>query len=83
MTKRRGSRNSCSLFTAKSIQVQLDSFEGFVGVVEERGTRDRMREEFGRRVLGAPPQTSADSSPTLTTGELLQLLAAIRRPDSP
>lgn len=67
---------------ARSIQVQLDSFEGFIGVVEDQGARDRMREEFGRRVLGAPPQATDDGSTGLTTGELLQLLASTRPPSS-
>ena len=65
---------------AKSIQVQLDSFEGFVGVVEDAGARDRMREEFGRRVLGAPPQGSDEAATGLTTGELLQLMRSVRAP---
>ncbi|MER7607907.1 hypothetical protein [Nocardioides sp. NPDC127503] len=68
---------------ARSIQVQLDSFEGFIGVVEEQGARDRMREEFGRRVLGAPPQATDDGSTGLTAGELLQVLASTRAPSSP
>ncbi|MCD4535948.1 hypothetical protein LRP67_17810 [Nocardioides sp. cx-169] len=65
---------------AKSLQVQLDSFEAFIGVVEEQAARDRMREEFGRRVLGAPPQATEDANPGLTTGQLIQLLTAARTP---
>ncbi|MFJ9389818.1 hypothetical protein ACIRON_13410 [Nocardioides sp. NPDC101246] len=68
---------------ARSIQVQLDSFEGFIGVVEEQSARDRMREEFGRRVLGAPPQATDDGSTGLTAGELLQVLASARASSSP
>ena len=67
---------------AKSIQIQLDSFEGFIGVVEDQNARDRMREEFGRRVLGAPPQASDDAGPGVSTGELLQLLSSVRASSS-
>lgn len=63
---------------AKSIQIQLDSFQGFIGVVEDPSARDRMREEFGRRVLGAPAQAPEDASAGMTTGDLLQLVTSLR-----
>lgn len=65
---------------AKSVEVQLESFKGFTGVVEDGAVRERMREEFGRRVLGAPPlfDASAEPSPGLSTTDVLQILAAVR-----
>ncbi|MBA4608606.1 hypothetical protein H1W00_08980 [Aeromicrobium sp. Marseille-Q0843] len=69
---------------AAAVEVQLKSFEGFTGVVEDGGIRERMREEFGRRVLGPPPlfDASAEPTPGLTTTDVLQILAAVRRQDS-
>jgi ABC-type multidrug transport system fused ATPase/permease subunit len=65
---------------AKAIEVQLETFEDFLGAIDNEATRHRVYEEFGRRVLGSPPIAGEDPG-TMPTAQLIELLiAASRRP---
>ena len=63
---------------AESIKVQLETFQDFLGVIKDEGTRHRVYEDFGRRVLGPPPVNGEEPS-SLPAAQLLELLAAASR----
>ncbi len=75
---RLGSSHRLTADWARSIKVQMDSFEDFIATIDDSATRQRIHEEFARRVLGAPPTGSGDETP-LPMGQLIELVAAARR----
>lgn len=63
---------------AKSIQVQLETFQDFLGAIEDDATRHRVYEDFGRRVLGPPPIAGEDPG-TMPTAQLVEMLISSSR----
>jgi hypothetical protein len=61
---------------AKSIEVQLDSFELFMGPIKDSASINEIHVEFARRVLGAPPErgNSRSDATTLSAADVLALL---------
>ncbi|MBJ7357072.1 hypothetical protein [Nocardioides sp.] len=64
---------------AKSIQVQLNTFQDFLTTVTDDPAKARIYEEFARRVLGAPPSLlgGSDTGAGLSNAQVLDLAALI------
>ncbi|GAA4712971.1 hypothetical protein [Nocardioides conyzicola] len=62
---------------ANSVRVQLDTFEDFLGAIDSDDARMRVYEEFGRRVLGAPPLASGDGENAMPVGQIVELASVI------
>lgn len=60
---------------ADSVRVQLNTFQDFLGVVQDDDARMRVYEEFGRRVLGPPPAVNGEPTDngTMPIAQLVQL----------
>lgn len=69
---------------ARGVQVQLETFQDFLGAVDDPAVKNRIYEEFGRRVLGPPPAGVSGSGeegglPTAQIVELANAIAASRK----
>jgi hypothetical protein len=64
---------------ADSLRVQLDTFQDFLGVLDDDAAKTRVYEEFGRRVLGSPPSVNGEApeSGAMPTAQLAQLVSDV------
>ncbi|WP_036571414.1 hypothetical protein [Nocardioides sp. URHA0032] len=66
---------------AKTIEMQLKTFEAFTAPIDDPPTRWRIHEEFARRVLGSPPAASAsdETASAPSVAALAEVAALLRR----
>lgn len=64
---------------ARTIKVQLLTFDGYVTPVIENDLRDQMRVAFAARVFGSSPENKDDGSATLTVPLLHEALALLSK----
>lgn len=74
---RLGSTHRATANWAKSIHVQLDTFKDFLAEVTDEDVKNRVYEEFGRRVLGAPPAANGEEAAPLPTAQVIELASII------
>lgn len=74
-TARLGSSHRATGDWADSVRVQLNTFQDFLGVVQDEDARMRVYEEFGRRVLGPPPAVNGEPADNgaMPVAQLMQL----------
>lgn len=64
---------------AKGIRVQLNTLDDFLATIDDGAARIRVKEEFSRRVLGAPPTVGGDEVSTMQMAQIIELAAALSR----
>lgn len=62
---------------ARSVEVQLSTFQDFLGAIGDTQVKNRLYEDFGRRVLGPPPAGVADDTGAMPTSQVVELASAI------
>lgn len=68
---------------AKTISVQLLSFDAFMEPIESKIVRDAIYEQFAQRVLGPPPEARASGEPkvSLSAQDLMSLIPKSSSPN--
>lgn len=62
---------------ARTIKVQLLTFEGYMEPLHDETLRDAMRASFAARVFGSSPESKEDSGVTLSSSFMSELLATV------
>lgn len=65
---------------ARSVEVQLATFQDFLGAIDDAPVKNRLYEDFGRRVLGPPPSGVGDDGSSVPTANIVELARAIADP---